>query len=331
MENSRPAKEKDRFRSIAWPPADSAPVFAVRSCDIFFNFGYTSVLPPSQALSMRVIGSPSQMREVSHDLRQESRPLGLVPTMGALHDGHVSLVRRAVAECAAVIVSIFVNAPQFGPHEDLASYPRRLEEDLEICRKEGVAVVYSPSEEDVYPNGYGAWVEVPSLAEGLCGPHRPSHFRGVATIVTKLFFACTPDRAYFGEKDFQQLALVRRLADDLDSGVEIVSCPIVREPDGLAMSSRNAYLTGEERERALSLSRGLERARALFESGERDAGKIVDAARAELDRCNARVDYIEVVDSESLRPVKRVGSPARLAIAAHIGKTRLIDNMPLED
>ncbi len=281
-------------------------------------------------LAMDVIDSPARMRELTDTLRQPASPLGLVPTMGALHEGPLSLIRRSVSECAATVVSIFINPAQFGPGEDLESYPRTFHKDLEICRQEGVAAVYAPVAGEMYANGFDTWVEVPSLASGLCGPYRPGHFRGVATVVVKLFSACRPDRAYFGEKDYQQLVLIRRMAGDLDMGVEIVACPTVRDADGLAMSSRNVNLRGEERERSLSLSRGLFRARRLLAGGEGSAAALIQAAREELDKVRAEVDYVEVVDAETLAPLETVEAPCRMMMAAKIGSTHLIDNILLE-
>ncbi len=281
-------------------------------------------------LAMDVIDSPARMRELAGTLRQPASPLGLVPTMGAHHAGHLSLIRRSVSECAATVVSIFVNPAQFGSGEDLETYPRTFRKDLEICRQEGVAAVYAPAAEEMYANGFDTWVEVPSLASGLCGPHRPGHFRGVATVVVKLFSVCKPDRAYFGEKDYQQLVLIRRMAGDLDMGVEIVACPTSREVDGLAMSSRNINLRGDERERSLSLRRGLFRAQELLARGEGSAAALIEAAREELDMARAEVEYVEVVDAETLAPLKTVEAPCRMVIAARIGSTRLIDNISLE-
>ncbi|MBI3128121.1 MAG: pantoate--beta-alanine ligase [Candidatus Tectomicrobia bacterium] len=278
---------------------------------------------------MRLIESPSEMREAAEALRLSRAPVGLVPTMGALHEGHRSLIRRAAGECGAAVVSLFVNPAQFGPGEDFARYPRSLEADLRMCREEGAVAVYRPSAEAVYPGCFSTWVEVPALAEGLCGPHRPGHFRGVATVVLKLFAACRPHRAYFGEKDYQQLVLIRRMERDLDLGVEVVGCPTVREADGLALSSRNAYLSAEERLRALSLIRGLRKAEALLAEGERASARLAQAACGELDRAGARVDYVEVVHPATLKPVERVEGEARIAVAAWIGGTRLIDNIPL--
>ncbi len=279
---------------------------------------------------MDVIDSPARMREVADELRRAAPPLGLVTTMGALHEGHLSLIRQAVSECAATVVSIFVNPTQFGPGEDLDTYPRTFQKDLDVCRQEGVAAVYSPAAEKMFADGFDTWVEVPSLASGLCGPCRPGHFRGVATVVTKLFSACKADRAYFGEKDFQQLVLIRRMAKDLDLGVEVVACPTVREKDGIAMSSRNVNLQGEERERSLSLSRGLFKARKLLEEGEVRSAALIQAAREELDKARAEVDYVEVVDPETLAPVVTIKGSCRMVMAAKIGATHLIDNIPLE-
>ncbi len=281
--------------------------------------------------AMDVIDSPAEMQKLADTLRSKGSPLGLVPTMGALHEAHISLIRRAVSDCPAAVVSIFVNPAQFGPHEDLDSYPRTIEADLNICRAEGVAAVYAPTAAAMYGNGFDTWIEVPSLTAGLCGPHRPGHFRGVATVVAKLFAACKPDKAYFGEKDYQQLVLIRRMAEDLNLGVEIVACPIVREKDGLAMSSRNVNLRGDERERALSLSRGLYRAKKLFAGGEKNAAGLIAAAREELKGARAQIDYIEIVDPDTLSPLEVAQDSARIAVAAQIGSTRLIDNMALGD
>lgn len=278
---------------------------------------------------MDVVEIPAQMRELADAMRRSAPPLGLVPTMGALHKGHLSLIRRAISECASVVVSIFVNPAQFGPGEDLETYPRTLQQDMEICRREGVSAVYSPSSGHMYSEGYDTWVEVPTLASGLCGFFRPSHFRGVATVVTKLFCACKPDRAYFGEKDYQQLVLIRRMARDLDMGVDIVPCPTVREEDGVAMSSRNVNLHGEEREKSRSLSRGLFRARDLVNQGESRSEVLIRAAREELGKAGADIDYVEVVESETLEPVETVKASCRMVMAARIGATRLIDNIAL--
>ncbi len=264
------------------------------------------------------------------------RSLGLVPTMGALHDGHLALVRRARAENATVAVSIFVNPTQFGSQEDLTSYPRNLDRDLALLEAEGVDLVYAPSTAEVYPAGFDTWVEPGSLARRLEGEFRPGHFRGVATVVTKLFNLANPDRAYFGQKDGQQLAIIRKLARDLAMGVEIVAVPTVRDPDGLALSSRNTHLTRGEREAAPVIFRALTAAKELWEKGERNAGVIRAAAREILEGepLVAAIDYVSVADAASLEEVE-VGetespnSPVMVSTAVRLGTTRLIDNILL--
>ncbi len=256
-----------------------------------------------------------------------SGSVGLVPTMGFLHEGHLSLVRAARAECESVVVSIFVNPAQFGPGEDLARYPRDEERDLALLRDEGVDIVFMPPSEEVYPPGFDDWVEVTGpIAERLEGEHRPGHFRGVATVVARLFRVVQPDRAYFGEKDAQQLRVIRRMGADLGLPVEVVGLPIVREPDGLAMSSRNVYLSPAERVRALSLSRALAEAEESFRGGERDAAAIREAARRTLDAAGVEIDYVSVADEGTLEELVAIDRSALLLIAARVGKTRLIDN-----
>lgn len=255
---------------------------------------------------------------------------GLVPTMGYLHEGHLALIRRARTENELVVVSIFVNPTQFGPAEDFSRYPRDLPRDLALCREAGVDLVFAPEPPAMYPEGFQTYVEVVELAQGLCGASRPGHFRGVATVVAKLFHLIQPDRAYFGEKDAQQLRVIRRMVRDLNMPVEIVSVPTVREPDGLAMSSRNVYLSAEERRAATVLSRALYLARDLVAAGERDAAVIGRRMRDLLDaEPLARVDYLAVVDDESLAPVLRIERPTLVALAVFFGRTRLIDNMLL--
>jgi pantoate--beta-alanine ligase len=259
-------------------------------------------------------------------------PLGLVPTMGALHEGHLSLVRRARAECATVAMSIFVNPAQFGPGEDLARYPWPLERDLALAEDAGVGLVLVPSVEEMYPPGFATYVEVGGPALRWEGERRPGHFRGVATVVTKLFTITSPQRAYFGEKDFQQLQVVRRLARDLDLAVEVVGCPIVREPDGLALSSRNVYLTPEERPRATALYCALQEAQRLVERGERNAGQVQAAMEAALQATpGVLAEYVAVVDAVSLEPLQTIRAPARALVAARLGNVRLIDNIALLD
>jgi pantoate--beta-alanine ligase len=262
--------------------------------------------------------------------RQGGALIGVVPTMGALHEGHLSLIRRAHAECGFVAVTLFVNPTQFAPTEDLCRYPRPFEADCDLSAEAGAHLMFAPPVEEVYPAGFATYVNVEGLTQGLCGGSRPTHFRGVTTVVSKLFNMLQPDRAYFGEKDYQQLQVIRRMTRDLDFPVEIVPCPIVREADGLAMSSRNRYLSPEERHSALSLSRALAAARALFAAGERNAATLVATARQALEADpQVRIDYVELVDAESLEPLERLERPAVLAVAAFLGKTRLIDNTVL--
>jgi len=279
---------------------------------------------PAGVLTLR---TPAEMTAWSLAARARGERIAFVPTMGALHEGHVTLLREAREHGQRVVLSIFVNPTQFGPNEDLARYPRDLEGDLAKAAGAGTDVAYVPEPRDVYPPGYQTTVEVPELARGLCGPFRPGHFAGVATVVCKLFNVVRPDVALFGEKDYQQLAIVRRMVIDLDMGIEIVGVPTVREADGLAMSSRNAYLSPAERARALSLSRALFAARDAVAAGERDAAAIVARSRAALDV--DRIDYVELVDGDSLQPLVTVAAPAVMAMAVFIGRTRLIDNVRL--
>ena len=270
------------------------------------------------------------MRARAEDLRRDGRRIGVVPTMGALHEGHLTLLRAARAKCDVLILTIFVNPTQFGPNEDLAKYPRDEAGDLAKARACGIDLAFCPEAAAMYPPGAQTFVEVRELQKPLCGASRPGHFAGVATVVTKLFHATLPHVAVFGEKDYQQLAIIRRMVRDLDFGIEIASVPIVREADGLAMSSRNAYLSPEQRHAALALSRGLAAAQAARRAGERDAAALVAAARAPLEAERlVRIDYVELRDAEELSPVTEVSRPAVLAIAAFVGTTRLIDNRVL--
>jgi len=262
---------------------------------------------------------------------QHAKRLGLVPTMGALHEGHLSLVRAAKARCDAVAVSIFVNPTQFGPTEDLSKYPRQFDRDCRLLEKEGVDILFAPPVEEIYPNGAVTWVLVEGLSEKLDGRSRPGHFRGVTTIVAKLFHILEPEAAFFGQKDAAQLAVIRRMVQELNFRVEIVACPIVREPDGLAMSSRNAYLNPEERGRALVLQRSLQRAQQEFQAGERMAAKLISAAKDVLARePHVALDYLEIVDPDTLDPVERISQTTLVAVAAYIGSTRLIDNIVID-
>jgi pantoate--beta-alanine ligase len=286
--------------------------------------------PVPSRLPFEVVRDPAIMRERAEDLRRDGRVIAVVPTMGALHDGHLSLLRAARARADVVILTIFVNPTQFGPSEDLARYPRDEAGDLAKARPTGLDLAFCPDAAAMYPAGAQTFVEVRELAGPLCGASRPGHFTGVATIVSKLFHITRPHLAFFGEKDYQQLAVIRRMTRDLDFGIEIVGVPIVREPDGLAMSSRNAYLSPDQRAQALALSRGLAAAEALVKAGERDAAALVAAARAPIEASPlARIDYVELRDADELTPIARLERPAVLAMAVFVGATRLIDNRVL--
>jgi len=287
--------------------------------------GFTPSLP-----CMKICATISEARIACRVARASGKTLGLVPTMGALHEGHLSLVRAAKARCDAVAVSIFVNPTQFGPTEDLSKYPRQFDEDCRLLEKEGVDLVFAPPVEEMYPPGAVTWVLVEGLSEKLDGRSRPGHFRGVTTIVAKLLNILEPDAAFFGQKDAAQLAVIGRLVRDLNFPVEIVACPIVREPDGLAMSSRNAYLNREERGRALLLQRSLQQAQREFEAGERIAAKLISVGREVFaNEPQVRLDYFEIVDPDSLDPVDRITQKTLVAVAAYVGSTRLIDNLVL--
>lgn len=277
---------------------------------------------------IHVVRTPSELRDARVELGAGGRRVALVPTMGYLHQGHVSLLEQAHRHADRVVLSIFVNPMQFGPSEDLARYPRDLDGDLDKAARAGAQVAFVPEVETIYPPGFQTRVEVTELQKGLCGARRPGHFAGVATVVLKLFHLVRPHVALFGEKDYQQLQLIRKMVRDLHVGVEIVGCPIVREPDGLALSSRNSYLSPAERTEALALSRALCAAREAFAAGARDAGRIVAAARAVLDAApGVRLDYLELCDAEDLHPIDgAVTRKALLAVAAFVGATRLIDN-----
>ncbi|HEY2513851.1 MAG TPA: pantoate--beta-alanine ligase [Polyangiaceae bacterium] len=281
----------------------------------------------------RVVSSPSEFRAVCDDARRQSgKPFGFVPTMGALHEGHLALVREAKKHAPVVGVSIFVNPTQFGPHEDFSRYPRDLAADVAKLASVGADVVFAPEAGAMYPQGEQTRVRVGTLADSLCGPFRPGHFEGVATVVAKLFALVGPSVAVFGKKDYQQLAILRRLATDLFFPVTIVGHPIVRESDGLAMSSRNAYLSAPDRQRALALSRGLRAAWQAFGAGERRGGALRGLVRAEVEKGADSIDYVDVTDADSLAPFvgdSPVGSRALVAIACRVGATRLIDNVVL--
>ncbi|WP_223636261.1 pantoate--beta-alanine ligase [Corallococcus sp. EGB] len=282
-------------------------------------------------MAPHVLRTVAEVKAWVASLQKEGKTLALVPTMGFLHEGHVSLMREGGRRADVVAASIFVNPTQFGPREDLARYPRDFEGDLARCASAGVAAVFAPEPAAMYPAGYQTYVEVTEVSQGLCGERRPGHFRGVATIVTQLLALFRPAVALFGEKDYQQLQVIKALNRDLHLGADIVGMPTIREADGLAMSSRNAYLSADERQRALALSKGIRAAQALLASGTRDARALVDAARRELQAAGLREDYVEVRDAGTLSPLDTVapGQTARMLVAAFSGTTRLIDNMPL--
>ena len=276
---------------------------------------------------MKVVETTAELRAL---ISTAPRPVGFVPTMGYLHQGHTSLVERARSESATVVVSIFVNPTQFLPSEDLDRYPRDVPRDLAMCEKAGADVVFTPSQSEVYPPGHRTIVEVQGLQDRWEGASRPGHFRGVATVVSMLFRMVTPDRAYFGEKDYQQLQVVRRLSEDLRLDVEVIGCPTIREPDGLACSSRNAYLEPAERQRATALHRALESAQTALNAGVRRGDLLQDVLASVIAATpGARLDYAAVVDPETLEPLASVEKEARALIAVHLGSVHLIDNAAL--
>ena len=279
---------------------------------------------------MRVVPTVAGMKTLVRQWKREGKRIGLVPTMGYLHEGHLSLVRESKERTDVTVVSIFVNPTQFGPNEDFKKYPRDLKKDSAYLEKAGVDCLFHPDAAEIYPAGYRTFVEVQGLQDRLCGKSRPGHFRGVATVVLKLFDIVAPDAAFFGAKDAQQVLILRRMAADLDLDVEVVTCPLVREPDGLALSSRNAYLSADERKAALSLSIGLRWAERAVAAGERDAAKIVAGILAVLEaEPLARVDYVEAVDPETLEPLAQLRGDVLVVLAVFIGRTRLIDNVRL--
>lgn len=263
--------------------------------------------------------------------RAEGLTVGLVPTMGYLHEGHQSLIARSVAENDRTVISDFVNPIQFGPTEDLATYPRDIERDAALCESTGANLIFHPEADEMYAPDFCTYVDMDHLTKGLCGKTRPIHFRGVCTVVSKLFHIVQPDRAYFGQKDAQQLAVIRRMVRDLNMPLTIVGCPIIREEDGLAKSSRNTYLSAEERKAALCLSRGLNKGKAAVEAGETDAEKVKAIITAEIEaEPLSRIDYVEIVDWNNLEPVSSTEGSILAAVAVYIGKTRLIDNFIIE-
>ena len=279
---------------------------------------------------MQVLSTISEARAACRAIRRAGQSLGLVPTMGALHAGHVSLVHAARAQCDSVAATIFVNPTQFGPNEDFAKYPRTFEQDCALLEAEGTALVFAPQPEEMYRAGGGTFVDVEEIGGRLDGASRPGHFRGVATVVAKLFHIVAPDKAFFGQKDAAQVAVLRRMVRDLNFDLELVVCPIVREPGGLAMSSRNRYLSDEERVRALVLAQALDSIVVAYRKGQQDAGRLLQAGRAVIAGESAvRIDYLEIVDGETLLPLAAATPGALVAVAAYVGKTRLLDNVIL--
>jgi pantoate--beta-alanine ligase len=281
---------------------------------------------------MKICHTIDEMRATRHAARRKGKTVGLVPTMGALHEGHLSLVRMARAQCDLVVVSIFINPLQFGPHEDLAKYPRNFDRDRDLLEREGVEVIFAPTVEEMYPAGAITYVTVEALSDKLCGRSRPGHFRGVTTVVSKLFHIVEPDRAFFGQKDAAQSVIIRRMVRDLDIPVQVVIGPIVREPDGLAMSSRNAYLDASQRLSALVLHRSLLAVQERFDRGERKVQALIEAGKQVFSEDpSVRLDYLEIVDPETLDPVDDLSQRALVAVAAFVGKARLIDNVVLSE
>lgn len=276
---------------------------------------------------MKIVAAVDDVRKQVKEWRKEGLSVGLVPTMGYLHEGHKSLIDKAVEQNDRVVVSVFVNPIQFGPGEDLATYPRDLDRDSALCEEAGVSLIFHPEKEDMYFDDFCTWVDMDGLTKGLCGRTRPTHFRGVCTVVSKLFHIVQPDRAYFGQKDAQQLAVIRRMVRDLNFDLEIVGCPIIREEDGLAKSSRNTYLSPEERKAATILHKGLMRGEELIRSGEKRADVIVkEITEIIQSEPLAKIDYVEAVDFDRIESIRTIEGTVLTAVAVYIGKTRLIDN-----
>lgn len=276
---------------------------------------------------MVILKKIEEVRAQVKEWKKQGLTVGLVPTMGYLHEGHQSLIKKSVEQNDRTVVSVFVNPIQFGPNEDLESYPRDLEADAKLCEATGADIIFNPEPEEMYADGFVSFINMTGLPNALCGLTRPVHFKGVCTVVGKLFNIVTPDRAYFGQKDAQQLAVIKRMVKDLNVDTEIIGCPIIREEDGLAKSSRNTYLSEDERQAALVLSRSLKIGKQLVEDGEKSAKAIKDAITAEINKEPlARIDYVDVVDFETITPVDEIKGTTLVAIAVYIGKTRLIDN-----
>lgn len=281
---------------------------------------------------MKIATTIAEVRAQVREWKQQGLTVGLVPTMGYLHEGHASLVKTSVQQCDRTVASVFLNPTQFGPGEDLETYPRDFEYDCALLTECGCDMVFHPEVSEMYPDGFATFVEVQSeMPRQLCGKTRPIHFRGVCTVVSKLFNIVTPDKAFFGQKDAQQLAIIRRMVLDLSMGIEIVGCPIIREADGLAKSSRNTYLSAEERKAALVLSRAVKLGQEMVQNGEKNADKVVDAMRALIEQEPlARIDYVSAVDGLTMLPVHEINGGELVAMAVYIGKTRLIDNFSVE-
>ena len=280
---------------------------------------------------MKIVGTVKEVREQVKEWKKQGLSVGFVPTMGYLHEGHKSLMDAARKGNDKVVVSIFVNPMQFGPTEDLATYPRDLDHDAALCESAGVDLIFHPEAEEMYEKDFCSFVDMTGLTEGLCGKTRPIHFRGVCTVVNKLFNIVTPDHAYFGQKDGQQLAVIKRMVRDLNMDIEIIGCPIVREEDGLAKSSRNTYLSPEERKAALILSKTVALGKELAKT-EKDANKVVEAMKKNIEtEPLAKIDYVEAVDALSMAPVEKLEGTCMLAMAVYIGKTRLIDNTRINE
>lgn len=281
---------------------------------------------------MKLVKTINEVRNIVKQWKEEGQTIGLVPTMGFLHEGHTSLIDASVNNNDKTVVSVFVNPIQFAPTEDLESYPRDIDHDSALCREHGADLIFNPDPSEMYKDGFSTYVDMSILTEELCGLSRPTHFRGVCTVVTKLFNIVKPDNAYFGEKDAQQLAVIKHMVRDLNMDINVVGCPIVREPDGLAKSSRNTYLSKEERQAALILSKSLKIGKELIDKGERDTAAIVTAIKENIEsELLAKIDYVKIVDSETMQQVSKIEKPVLCAMAVYIGKTRLIDNFSFKE
>lgn len=276
---------------------------------------------------MKIVSTVEEVRAEVKKWREDGLSVGLVPTMGYLHEGHKSLIDKAVEQNDKVVVSVFVNPIQFGPTEDLATYPRDLERDAVLCENAGASLIFHPEKENMYFDDFCTYIDMENLTKGLCGKTRPTHFRGVCTVVGKLFNIVQPDRAYFGQKDAQQLAVIRRMVRDLNFNLDIIGCPIIREEDGLAKSSRNTYLSPEERKAAVILHKGLVKGEEMVRSGEKNSAAVINAIRGIIEsEPLAKIDYVEIVDFDNIQPVETIEGTVLTAVAVYIGKTRLIDN-----